>query len=711
MKTVESIVLFFGNSGKELIVRRAAGLYFKNSLVSSNVQLEKQFISKWFDLDENIRDMMKTTILQTLGNEGMRPNIAAQMLVSITNAEFYYLTHTNIIPLLTHTTNSKSVEVIVASLEAIQFIYEDVEEDYFDEATNNKLLKLIIHYMKSGYDARVRLAATNAMRSAVVFIDEYFENESQKDEIMANLLDIVASNDEELTISGLNCYSEFVCFIYDLFEKYINREFILITAKAIKSKKEFLVLTAVEFWSTVNTLEVERIEKNELNKNSWLNVYFYSKRAAPFIIPCLFDLLCVLMPDDDDSWTPYKSAVGCLEYFFQLSENGVFGQVITLVMSNWAHFQPSRRAGAIMFLGLAIKNCGKSEIEVIVEYTYDIVIRLCTDKSPQVRKGAFFALSHIYSRHYHLSLDLKKTNKSLDLAVYGANDVPISAYNALLALSNIVKASYKLIYETIYTRPYTFSMSSSYQRLFDIAYNTLNRPDVNKAKLRVAANILLNSLIEFHAQDTREIVIKNFEIILKVCRKICTQTTKSFVLTQYGEFCEIQNLYFNVLKELCGVFKNNELGEMYQSLMMTIINMCMTTDDAFLKENLLSALATLILNSPEDSLIAELPNLMNALLEFGKNSDSDVCRASVVAIENLYYIVGSKIETYIDEIIDLAEFNFNRPFFHTECNIPISRLLNRFLRILDLRFKPYVKKTLQSLKNVILFKKIEVKLS
>ncbi|KII63471.1 Importin subunit beta-1 [Thelohanellus kitauei] len=390
--------------------------------------------------------------------------------------------------------NSKSVEVIVASLEAIQFIYEDIE-DYFDEATNNKLLKLIIHYMKSENDARVRLAATNAMRSAVVLIDEYFENESQRDEIMANLFDIVASNDEELTISGLDCYSEFVCFIYDLYEKYINREFILITAKAIKSNKEFLVLSAVEFWSTVNTFEVERIEKNELNKSSWLNIYFYSKRASPFIIPCLFDLLCVLMPDDDDSWTPYKSAVICLEYFFQLCENDVFGQVITLVMSNWAHFQESRRAGAIMFLGLAIKNCGKSEIEVIVEYTYDIVIRLCTDKSPQVRKGAFFALSHIYSRHYHLSLDLKKTNKSLDLAVYGANDVPISAYNALLALSNIVKASYKLNYDTNYTRPYTFCMSSSYQI-----------PDVNKAKLRVAANILLKSLIEFHAQVSRAII-------------------------------------------------------------------------------------------------------------------------------------------------------------------------------------------------------------
>ncbi|KII74934.1 Importin subunit beta-1 [Thelohanellus kitauei] len=697
MKSVESIVCMFCNLNNDPFIRKAAGLFFKNNLLNDS-KLEDTLVDKWINLDEIFRDKIKILILQTLGHEATGLNIAAQMIVAIVHAEYRQRHFENLVPFLAHNiTKSNDVNVIVASLETINYFYQDVDHRTIF-TVHQHLFKLIIDCMKSGKDVRVRLAATKAMLSAITFTDKNFQIESQRDVIMSQIFNVVASNNEELKTVGLDCYSEVISLYYDVTERYLTREFVLLTIDAMKSTNEFLVRRSVEFWCLLSHLEVKMMHKAEISRNSNCHIHFFCKKAAPLIIPVLFELLCIIISEDDDTWTSYDSAIICLEYLIQLCPNAMFDPTISLVVSNWSVSQAERRDATMIFLGLVINYCSASEIDIIIYHTHAIVFKLCADISPQVREGAFWALGSIYSRYHRFAQDVEKTKESLNLVLDAAMDVPKSAYNVLWALSRIIKASYNSLYEENHVRPSTFCMSNCYQNLFNLAYTTMNRHDVNKARLRVAAN------------DTDGILVKNLELILREWGKLFIVPTRSLTPIQYAEFSEMQTIWCNVLIEYFGVLRPQELGGMYQTLMMTLISFYMITDDSLLKENLLSSLSNLILYAPEDVVIADLSHLMNALFEICQDPDAAVCEASLSVIKNVCWCVESNIALYCDQIIDIAKLSFDRPDFNIECNILASKLLNGLVCILGLGFKPYVAKTLKILNHILVCDILEVRL-
>ncbi|KII71546.1 hypothetical protein RF11_00787 [Thelohanellus kitauei] len=129
---------------------------------------------------------------------------------------------------------------------------------------------------------------------------------------------------------------------------------------------------------------------------------------------------------------------------------------------------------------------------------------------------------------------------------------------------------------------------------------------------------------------------------------------------------------------------------------------CMITDEPLLQINLLILIDELILNTCEKVLMPELSHLMNALFDFSKASDIFVCAKALSAIKAVYSIIGIKIEPYIDQIIDVLEFNFNITEYHKDNIFGASKLLNKLVTDFKLEFRPYVAHTLKALKQVLL---------
>ncbi|KII71550.1 Importin subunit beta [Thelohanellus kitauei] len=390
------------------------------------------------------------------------------------NYELFYAKSDNTISFIeTKIKKSDDVGVIIAAIEVIKYICSDIGE-YRSFRIHKKFLRLLLDCMKKGVDDRIRLAASEAFTYAVTYLDEDFTFPAQRDEIMATLFGILESSNEKLQLSALSCYAEVFCVCYDFCEQYLTEEFILITTNVMKTTtNEFLVRTAVEFWNTVVSSDIETIKMNEKEKMSYRRVIYYSKKAASIIVPCLFELLCLANPDDD-AWTFPDSAAVTLKSFVQLCSKELLGVIVTILMSNWSENSVERREATMLFLGIVIDNCGSSEVDTILQYSFDIVTKLCKDKSIRVRRRAFEALGYIYWMHNQYARDIEKTKKSFNIAFDETLDDPKLAYSRLWALGHIIEASYLSVTENSPERPETLWASCYFQRLFELSFESLN---------------------------------------------------------------------------------------------------------------------------------------------------------------------------------------------------------------------------------------------
>ena len=177
LKTLSDIL---ANVGHSAVARRQAGLQLKNRLTSNDESVKATYQERWLGIPEDMRTYIKTNILNTLGSEGYRPSAAAQCVQCVAVVELPRNLWPNLMQVLVpNVTNPGSTEMIKeATLEALGYICQDIQDHLCLEAKSNEILTAIVHGMKRDEpSSHVRLAATTALFNSLEFTRANFEKD------------------------------------------------------------------------------------------------------------------------------------------------------------------------------------------------------------------------------------------------------------------------------------------------------------------------------------------------------------------------------------------------------------------------------------------------------------------------------------------------------------------------------------------------------
>ena len=177
LKTLSDILANVGNSA---VARRQSGLQLKNRLTSNDDTVKQNYQERWLALPNEIRAYIKNNIVTALGSEGYRPSAAAQCVQCVAVVELPHNLWPDLMQVLvSNVTGPSSTEMVKeATLEALGYICQDIQDHRCLEAKSNEILTAIVHGMKRDEPSpHVRLAATNALLNSLEFTRANFEKD------------------------------------------------------------------------------------------------------------------------------------------------------------------------------------------------------------------------------------------------------------------------------------------------------------------------------------------------------------------------------------------------------------------------------------------------------------------------------------------------------------------------------------------------------
>ncbi|XP_059088674.1 importin subunit beta-like [Tigriopus californicus] len=211
LKTLSDILVHGGNSA---VARRQAGLQLKNRLTSNDDTVRGQVQERWLAMPLDIRTYVKHNILGALGSEGYRPSAAAQCVQYVAVMELPLNHWPELLQVLvTNVTDPSSTEMRKeATLEAIGYICQDIEQRCLEEKSNEILTAIVFGMKREEPSNHVRLAATNALLNSLEFTRGNFEKETERHFIMQVVCEATQATDIQVKVAALQCLVKIMSF-------------------------------------------------------------------------------------------------------------------------------------------------------------------------------------------------------------------------------------------------------------------------------------------------------------------------------------------------------------------------------------------------------------------------------------------------------------------------------------------------------------------
>ena len=376
-------------------------------------------------LPEDMRAYIKSNIVSALGSEGYRPSAAAQCIQCVAVVELPRNLWPDLMQVLVNNVTSPTSSEMIkeATLEAIGYICQDIQEHGCLEAKSNEILTAIVHGMKRDEPSpHVRLAATNALFNSLEFTRANFEKDVSKPKssqlltsilrlclfnlqterhfIMQVVCEATQSNDVKVKVAALQCLVRIMSLYYQHMETYMGPALFAITLEAMKSEIDEVALQGIEFWSNVCDeevdLQIEASEAQEFGKPPENVSRFYAKGALQFIVPILMQTLTKQEEfDDEDDWNPCKAAGVCLMLLAQCCEDDIVPHVLPFVKANIKHQDWRFRDAAIMSFGTILEGPDCNALKPIVKEAMPMLIILMKDDSVAVKDTAAWTIGRV----------------------------------------------------------------------------------------------------------------------------------------------------------------------------------------------------------------------------------------------------------------------------------------------------------------------------
>ena len=500
--------------------RPLAGVYLKNMLNAKDAQLQAEKHAKWKSLPAAARDPVKAQLLLAL--QTPQTHIARGTAVAaseIAAVELPYNEWPTFLPaLLDYCSNPQHPPALkVAAIECLGYTSERAADlgdmsdspDIPDEAVNS-MLTAIVSGIQPNAGEPVRLAATNALRNALVFCNKNMENKVERDAIMTAVCGATRSQDTVVRTTAFDCLSQIAFLYYNNLQDYMTTLF-EITVATIKNDNEDVAKNAIEFWNTICDVEQERLDEAADYGEQGIPVppdrqcVNYAQAALDNLVPLLLETLTKQEEDaDEDTYNLHMAGTVCLSLISQTVEDQIVQRVMPFVSANIQNENWRNRDAAIMAYQCILDGPNTATIGPSVQQSIPALLTALSDQHPMVRDTAAHCISQICKLHVH-SIPGEMFPPLLQQLMGKCGD-PSSkvASQACSAIHNLASAFQEESLELQQTN----ALSPFMQNLLETLWRVCDREDATESNLRVAAMEAIAVLIQVSAADKKQLLVQ-----------------------------------------------------------------------------------------------------------------------------------------------------------------------------------------------------------
>lgn len=267
--------------------------------------------------------------------------------------------------------------------------------------------------------------------------------------------------------------------------------------------------------------------------------------ALQFIVPILMARLAQQEDfDDEDEWTPCKSAGVCLGILASCCENDIVNLVLPFVREHIANANWCFRDAAVMAFGSILDGPDPNMMTPVVSEAMGVLIQRMGDPSVIVRDSTAWAVGRVCELYPDVVIDQPCLEPLLAALMLGLTSEPRVAVNCCWAFTSLAEVAY-LKAEMLPTEdePATYCLSPVFDVLVAKLLDTTNRGDANVANLRSAAYESIMELIKNSAQDCYPTIHKTTLIVLKRIEEVCF-TDRGCVVFCFSIVCNCCTTHF-----------------------------------------------------------------------------------------------------------------------------------------------------------------------
>jgi importin subunit beta-1 len=134
----------------------------------------------------------------------------------------------------------------------------------------------------------------------------------------------------------------------------------------MRHENESVVLQAIEFWSTICEVELDRMMEADVDEAAPSSLGFAAS-AMPEITPVILWVMTKQDEDDDeDEWTPSKAAGTCLQLFAAVTGSAIIERVLPFIRDNIQNPDWRFRETACMAFGSIIDGPSPADLAPLI---------------------------------------------------------------------------------------------------------------------------------------------------------------------------------------------------------------------------------------------------------------------------------------------------------------------------------------------------------
>lgn len=623
------------SGNKDPLVRKMAGIVFKNCLQSSHDETHNEQLAKrWLSIDLNARNTIKSLVVQVLSDpvEHAR-HTAAQVVAAIAIVELPSNEWPQLIPGLLGQMNSNDF-VKHATLECLGYIAEGIDPQVL-EGSSNDILTAVCRGIRDP-NVEVKLAACGALYNSLEFCRVNFSKENERSHIMQVVCEAAISKEPRIKAASLECLVQIATLYYDYLSNYMQNIF-NISLEAIQKGPDEVSLQGVEFWSTLCDEEIYLAEEFQEAQNDGRSPdrvsQHFIRGALKYLVPLLLEALTKQEDErEDDDWNVATAAGACLVLVAQTVEDEVIPFVVPFVTSNTSNPNWKFREAAILAFGSILegpKNLG----QLILQQT-PVLLERMKDENVYVKDTTAWTLGKICQLHApYLG---QYMNPVVTAMGQGLDDSPRVASNCCWGLHNIA-----LAFEEESSNP-TSHLSSFFLPCLQKLVQVAQRDDSDQNNLRTSAYEAMNALISSSARDTIPTIVASIPAFLSAL-------DNSFKIEDPEEQTDLQTLLCGVLQTITNKLEE-QMKQFSNPLMQLYLRVFSSKSTTVHEEALMAvgALANAIGTDFDQYMLAFKPYLLLALRNY---QEASVCSIAVGVIGDISRSLGPKLLNYSDDII------------------------------------------------------------
>ena len=618
------------------MVRQMSAVLIKNMLN------REEYSPQWFNLNEEIKSVVKNNILSTLASNDIDIRKSAALTVAgICKLEIPAKQWLNIFDTLSSTSQNQDINIQLSSLTCLEYIFEEIKQSDLPLEISAKLLNTfysLLNNDKIGDD--LAFYSLKAILKFLPFIKEFLKQTEQKDKFYDLINKYVRHKEQNVREVSLKIFIELARLYYDTFENYIEKIYDF-SDPIINNDVENNKILCMEIWATLGNEEDYRMNViNQVQKQSLCFVQKYNEQLSK---------LCLkfIVTEDyyNDEYNVSFESYYLLSIMSRTCKNDFLKNMINYIASqmNQNQSEKLKYAGLNVFRAI-IYTIHKQELYPVVKDSLGMVSQILIENSypPHFKKLCAFILKAITKNFGdELVSDTIFFNKMIQLFVgLFNNSTKEVLYHLLMALNSLCKSV--VWNETDQTNVLSKHMPNLCDKLLPICSNpNLYDKDHN---IILITFYLLGTLGERSALDVKDYMTNYFKILTDMFEKTLKVET----------------------------FPNVELAYNYQEYLTSALSGFLITGKAtsFCAENLLKNIIETF--KMRKSLYEEGISLIGAICNFIKSgfdkamdlispyiiqglkstNSFSICKASILCLSDIVLGLGTH-NKYIGDFLPL----------------------------------------------------------